>query len=87
MNVSQHEHAFTRPLDILQLANQVPAAFSDCAADTTSDNYVFISTRNSSTRCSTPGSSRPRHGKRKFAPEPMQPTRDTCCASSTHASR
>ena len=45
MNVNQHEHAFTRPLDILQLANQVPAAFSDCAADTTSDNYVFISTK------------------------------------------
>jgi Domain of unknown function (DUF932) len=45
MNIGQYEHAFAKPLDMIQLAGQVPAAFSDRAADNTSNTYVFISTR------------------------------------------
>lgn len=45
MNVSDLGHAFTRPIDILQLANQVPAAFSEHPSGSTSDSYVFISTK------------------------------------------
>jgi Domain of unknown function (DUF932) len=46
MNVSEHSHAFRHPsLNLEQLAHKVPAAFSDHAAETTSGNYVFISTK------------------------------------------
>lgn len=46
MNVSNtFAHAFVRPIHIDQLAAQVPAAFTDHAAEHTSSNYVFISTR------------------------------------------
>ena len=48
MNIStldQYSSAFARPIDIKQLASQVPAAFSDRPAEHTSSNYVFISTK------------------------------------------
>lgn len=48
MNVStldQYSSAFSRPIDLEQLAAQVPAAFSDGPAEHTSSNYVFISTK------------------------------------------
>lgn len=49
MNFSTHlpelGHARTRVIDIDQLARQVPAAFTEHAAERTSDAYVFISTR------------------------------------------
>lgn len=45
INVSELGHAFTQGIDIQQLARQVPAAFSDHAAESTSGTYVFISTK------------------------------------------
>ena len=45
MNLSDLGHAFIRPIDLTQLASQVPAAFSERAAECTSANYVFISTK------------------------------------------
>lgn len=45
MNISHFDHAFRPSIDIDELARQVPAAFTDHAADTTSGSYVFISTK------------------------------------------
>jgi hypothetical protein len=45
MNTSDHGFARITPISLDTLASQVPAAFSDHAAQRTSANYVFISTK------------------------------------------
>ena len=45
MNASHYSSAFAHPIPVDALAAQVPAAFSEHAAHSTSPNYVFISTK------------------------------------------
>lgn len=43
--LDQYSSAFSQAIDLAELASQVPAAFSEHAAEHTSENYVFISTK------------------------------------------